>query len=246
MPFSIGTAVWFKKANQTPFHNSTLLGGSGSATISQGTKAGSGLRDEQGVPTFDFSSLPTPLDANDPATGTFPATGEKLGVREQVTVDPLAPSTVSTSGKFDNPTSAAAYNPGLGPDGSPIDEGNVDVGNKNTIRTDDPNVMGGMTVASGYSNPSGSHELATEQIDLKTPANRYGRRTPSTTAAPGIVIEEYAVKEKSVTPDGTVVYPGELMYAVDWGVRNPSNPHSAKWYNRFRVSIHAEKDLIAA
>lgn len=242
MPFAIGAAVWFKKPSQTPFATNT---DDSDPQITLDTPGSVGLRDAHGVPTFDFGSLPAALTAQTAVSGTFRPAGELLGVREQTVKNPLAPSTVSTSGDFENPTSAAAFNPGLDA-GSPIDEGNVNVGNTNTVSDDDPNVLGGMTVASGYSQPSGTQELVPETIDLTVPARRYGRRLPSSQEAPGIVIAESIASTAGISPDGTAVQPGDRLYTVQWGSQTPSNPHKAKWHNRTRVMVHAEIDLIPA
>lgn len=150
-----------------------------------------------------------------------------------------------TDGTFDGPTPSALFNPGS--NGSLlIDEGQT--GGTNTIQTYDPNRIGGQTmVTSGTSvKIDGSHDFQTETIDIKTATKVVGKRTPSSAEGSGEVIDIITVGNDSYSPDGTFVKAGTKMYYVNWGTSSVSNPRRARWYNRFRVSLHAEVDLVSA
>lgn len=260
MSFSVNTLVWFKKAGRTPYVTGDAadaakptghtLGGRGKAAITYSNRADSGMSDRQGVPTLDLAHFPAPLTSADASSGT--TDGEHLGVRARDHQDsPLTPGQVqATDGIFDGPTSDNLFNPGNDGDGSPIDEGRVENSTrKDTIRDTNPNRLGQTkkTFASGDAiNVGGKQDFRSEIIDLKTAAKRVGRRVPSSEEAAGRVVEVITVKSAGKTPDGTKVKAGDKMYFVNWGTSSPSNPHRVKLNNRFRVSLHAEADLIAA
>jgi len=246
MAITIGSLVWFKKAGHTPFVSGVasnaaasydhVLGGRGKSDLGPRTPSQVNLG---GVPVFDPATLPSGVTSTQSATGTFPSSGIKhMGV---VAGDqPLAPKTVSTPGIYGSPTPSILFNPGNDSSGSPIDEGSIS--SANTVRTNSPNVVYGArnrTVATGVPSPVG-------QKDLTVPAQRAGRRQPSTTEGAGVVVSEVPVTKRSVSPDGTALAPGDVMYWVQWGSSAPSNPAKSKRYNRFRVSLHAKSDLIEA
>lgn len=267
MAFVVNDLVWFKVRGRTPYVSgdplnaatpvAALLGGRGKPTIGVSQKATSGLRAEQGVPSIDATTFPPPLTSKDAVDNTTDVVDgeDKLGVTEQINQNnPLAPRTVETNGVFGPPTSENLFNADLDSDGSPIDEGRVDTVDKeyvNTIRTIDPSYPSGrgngVAKASGDAiNLSGSHEFASETIDLKDTAKRVGLRQPSSEEGAGTVVHVVTVKNAGKTSDGTPVKAGDKMYWVNWGTSNPSNPHRVKHNNRFRVQLHAEADLVAA
>lgn len=150
-----------------------------------------------------------------------------------------------TDGQFDGPTPSALFNPGS--NGSLlIDEGQT--GGTNTIQTYDPNRIGGQTMVASGTNVKidGLNDNQYEVIDIKTATKVVGKRTPSSTEGSGEVIDIITVKADSYSPDGTFVKAGTKMYYVNWGTSSVSNPRRARWYNRFRVSLHAEVDLVSA
>lgn len=248
MAFTVGTRVWFKRAGSTPFvtGNSSAaatvydaaLGGRGDPSVTfSGAWAGI-----QGVPQYT-SGFQTKVDSGVESTentvsGTFPVAGQNLGQRENAQTNPLAPGTVSTDGYFDGPTPSLLF--------GNQDEGNTDSGN--SLPTLDPNFPTGRpnaVTATGTAIPmSGSHEFTDEGIAVS--GTTVGYRTPSSEEGSGIVIQTVTgVTVGTKSPDGTVITSG-VMYWVNWGATSVSNPHRAKWNNRFRAMLHAEEDLVAA
>lgn len=266
MAFVVNQLVWFKASGTTPFVTGSAadaalpvgaeLGGRGKADIAYESRATSGLSDGQGVPSLDLANFPAALDSKDASAVTISADGEHLGVLARDNQDsPITPGQVQeTDGIFDGPTSENLFNPGVDGSGSSVDEGRVEnATRKNTIRDIDPNrpsgspATSGVAVASGdVINVGGTQDFVSEVIDLKTPANRVGRRLPSSEENAGRVIEVVTVQNGGKTPDGTAVRPGDKLYWVNWGTSDPSNPHRVKLNNRFRISLHAEVDLVAA
>jgi len=246
MAITVGSLVWFKKAGHTPFVSGVasdaaapydhVLGGRGKSDLGPRTPSQVNLG---GVPIFDPATLPSALTSTQSATNTFPPSGiAYMGV---VTGNhPLASQKVSTPGIYGSPTPSALFNPGNDGSGSPIDEGSISAAN--TVRTNSPNTLSGAynrTIATGVPSPVG-------QKNLTVPAQRVGRRQPSTTEGAGVVVLEVPVTKKSVSPDGTALAPGDVMCWVQWGSSVPSNPAKSKRYNRFRTSLHAKKDLVEA
>lgn len=258
--FTVGQAVWFKRAGSTPFvtgdaANSALpvlnqLGGRGAAAITI-SESQFKIGKTMGVPEILTSDLPPVISSDDafPKT-TISGVGLKLGVREQTVVNPLAPKSVSTDGIFDASTPNALYNTGNDDSGSIMDEGAVDRDGKDTLRTIDPNYPTGRpnaAVAEGINTPvGGTQDFVPETIDNKTASKRVGVRLPSVEQQAGFVVEVLTATAKSVSPDGTVVNIGDQLAWVNWGPTNPSNPHKMKWYNKMRTTLHASNDLVAA
>jgi hypothetical protein len=261
MAFVVGDQVWFKEAGSTPFvrgdaadagqavgtggndlnFGPSSLGGRGKPDVAKAQSAQSGLSDAQGVPTIQFSEFPAAEDSGETVTDTFPAAGEHLGVREQITDNnPLAPGQVATDGVFDGPTTENLFDPAQ-------DEGDTTPAD-DTIQNIDPNFPSGRTttaVAGGASSPiGGSQDFVSETIDIA--GNTVGVRLPSSEEGPGTVIEVVTVKSAGKSVDGTPVAVGSKQYWVDWGSSAASNPHRTKWNNRMRTTLHAEADLVAA
>jgi hypothetical protein len=261
MAFVVGNHVWFKAAGSTPFVRGDAsdpalavgasLGGRGKADVSLSAAAQSGLSDNQGVPTIQFNDFPAAHDSTDTVDdgdNTFPAAGEHLGVRDQVTDNnPLAPGSVATDGVFDGPTSERLS--GLGTVDSGEDEGDVSAPD-DTIRDIDPNFPTGrsnaVAASGGASSPiGGTQDFVSEIIDQKGSA-AVGNRLPSSEEGPGVVIEVVTVKSAGISVDGTKLVVGDKQYWVDWGSSAVSNPHRSKLNNRMRTTLHAEADLVAA
>ena len=174
---------------------------------------------------------------------TIGSAGTKIGVKEQTVVNILSPRTVTVDGPFGDPTPAARF-----PTGDNLDDATVDDGT-NTIGKSDPSAPGGSAskgraVASGTKIPlDGLNPYGAGKINVK--GKTVGVRLPSSEEGPGVVIEKTVVSTTGKTPDGTLVYAGEFTYWVNWGSPSGSQPHSTKWRNRHRVTMHAEKDLVA-
>ena len=119
----------------------------------------------------------------------------------------------------------------------------------NTIGKSDPSAPGGSAskgraIASGTKVPlSGLNPYGAGKIDVK--GKTVGVRLPSSEEGPGVVIQKVTVVNAGKTPDGTLVRAGDVTYWVNWGSPAGSQPHSTKWRNRHRVTMHAEADLVA-
>jgi len=228
MSFVIGNRVWYKRAGSTPFitGNSTTAG-----TVYDSALAG------RGDPSITFSGaqfgVPLPQ-----FTTTF-KTKVNTGVENtEHTVSGTFSFAGDTTGIFDQPTIEKLF--------GNQDEGASDSGN--SIRTMDVNFPSGRpnaVTATGTSIPlSGSHPFVNETINVA--GTTVGYRTPSSEEGAGIVIKvNSGVTVGTKSPDGTKILAG-TTYWVNWGASSVSNAHRAKWNNRFRVSLHAEEELIAA
>lgn len=254
MAFTIGQRVWFKRAGSTPFVTGdatsskvvfdSSLGGRGepSLTFSGGTIPGGGRLGIPGQPAFTATTR-TKLDSGNEHTehtvsGTFKFPGgESLGVKEKSLKNPLAPGVVTTDGIYDGPTSKVLF--------GNQDEAKTDSGT--TLRTANPNYPTGLpnaTSTTGTELPlSGTQEFVSEVVNVA--GTTVGFRAPSSEEGAGVVVQIITGTVGSVSPDGTKLIAG-TMYYVNWGASAVSNPHRAKWNNRFRVQLHAQEDLIAA
>ena len=194
------------------------------------------------------ASLSLPADApTKSSTGftgsTIGSAGTNIGVKEQTVVNVLSPRTVTVDGPFVAPTPAARFPTGDNLDEAPVDDGT------NTIGKSDPSAPGGSAskgraIASGTKVPlSGLNPYGAGKIDVK--GKTVGVRLPSSEEGPGVVIQKVTVVNAGKTPDGTLVRAGDVTYWVNWGSPAGSQPHSTKWRNRHRVTMHAEADLVA-
>jgi hypothetical protein len=251
MAFVVGNKVWFKRAGSTPYVTGDAadpalavknqLGGRGKPNVARSQAAVSGLSDNQGVPTIKFADFPAPEASDDTAANTFPAGGEHLGVRDQVTDNnPLAPGAVATDGVFDGPTSKALFDPSK-------DDGDTTPAS-DTIKDIDPSFPSGRphaAVSGGDTTPhANNQDFVAETVNVK--GHTVGVRLPSSEEGPGTVIEVVTVKSAGISVDGTKVKAGDKQYWVDWGSSAASNPHRSKHNNRMRTTLHAEADLVAA
>ena len=174
---------------------------------------------------------------------TIGSAGTNIGVKEQTVVNVLSPRTVTVDGPFVAPTPAARFPTGDNLDEAPVDDGT------NTIGKSDPSAPGGSAskgraIASGTKVPlSGLNPYGAGKIDVK--GKTVGVRLPSSEEGPGVVIQKVTVVNAGKTPDGTLVRAGDVTYWVNWGSPAGSQPHSTKWRNRHRVTMHAEADLVA-
>jgi hypothetical protein len=286
---TVGDPVWFKRLGQTPFVRGDasasetdykaeaghMLGGRGEARVSKSSGAQSGLSDNQGVPTIDFTKFPNPLlsSAEDPddldgtvqvsstAGDTYKA-GQHLGVKEQITDNnPLAPGHVTADGPFDSPTPNNLIAVGddedneAGEEAGNNDEGRVEpqdvAGDSpavNTIRDIDPNFPSGRPAAAKAGGPAVPVSGTQDFVSetIDIKSDIVGRRLPSSMESAGVVIEIVTVKNPGSTPDGTKVRAGDKLCWVNWGSSAASNPHRTKWNNRMRTTLHASADLILA
>lgn len=260
--FTVGSRVWYKRAGSTPFIAGDSTSVSGVYDAEQGGRNPAAISivestfkigTSQGVPRILDADLAKSIltDTFVAISGVYDTSNTTQGVVEQQVANPLSPKVVTIpSGAFAPPTGKALYNTGsVG--GQIVDEGATNrpsASNANTILSQDPAVRRAETAEGIAVTYGGTHEFASETVDIATASKRLGLRLPSAIIQPGVVVAvKTDARTTGVSPDGSGTKTAAgVIYTVLWGASGSSNPHKVKRLNRQLSLEHAQEDLVAA